>query len=57
MVSNEQKAITKKRTTWYTEICTSLKGMSLRDFLALTASFALVEEEFLSSNYHICIVT
>jgi hypothetical protein len=35
MVSNEQKAITKKRTTWQTENSTSLKGtVSKRHFSA-----------------------
>jgi hypothetical protein len=57
LVSNEQKAITKKRTTWYTEHGTSRKGTVSQRLLALTASFAMVEEGFLSSNYHISIVT
>ncbi len=58
MVSNEQKAITKKRTTWFTEFCTSLKGIVSQRLLALTASFALVAEGFfLQLPYMYCNLT
>ena len=45
MVSNEQKAL-KKRTTWYTEICTLQKASVYERLLKLTASFALVVEGY-----------
>jgi hypothetical protein len=58
MVSHEQKAITKKRTTWYTVICTSQKGIvSKRHFSADGQLYLGWGRNFLSFNYHIYIVT